>query len=133
MDPIKNTMPSNTDNNGKYFVGSMSSSMKKDGWFFGHFADSPLLKSPLVEVAWQEISNKKAEPKDKHVHKEAVEINIIISGSMNLLINDQPVSVKAGEFYVVWPGAIVDKVEAGDNTVDLVIKAPSVAGDKYYL
>lgn len=126
-------MQNNTDNSGKYFVGKIASSLKKDGWFFGHFTDNPLLRSSLVEVAWQEISNKKAEPKDKHVHKEAVEINIIISGSMNLLINNEPVSVKAGEFYVVWPGAVVDKVEAADNTVDLVIKAPSVPGDKYYL
>lgn len=122
-----------TDNNGKYYVGTMQENLKKDGWFFGHFMDNPLLRSDDVEVAWQDISGKKAEAKDKHTHKKAVEINIVISGEMRLTINGEPITVKAGEFYVVYPDAIVDTVEADENTVDLCIKTPSVPGDKYYL
>ena len=122
-----------TDNNGKYFVGKIQDNLKENGWFFGHFAENPLLRSNDVEVAWQDISNKKAETKDKHTHKIAVELNIVLSGRMRLTIDGNPVTVTAGEFYVVYPGVVVDKVEADENTIDLCIKAPSVPNDKYYV
>lgn len=122
-----------TDNNGKYFVGKIKDNLKENGWFFGHFMDNPLLKSNDVEVAWQDISNKKAEPSDKHTHKIAVEINVILSGAIHLTMDGKECIVKAGEFYVVYPHVVVDKVWAEENTVDLCIKAPSVSGDKYYL
>jgi quercetin dioxygenase-like cupin family protein len=122
-----------TDNNGKYYVGKIQDNVKENGWFFGHFMDNPLLKSNDVEVAWQDISGKKTEPADKHTHKVAVEINIIISGVIHLTMDGKEFTVKAGEFYVVHPGVVVDKVWAEENTVDMCIKAPSVAGDKYYV
>lgn len=122
-----------TDNKGKFFVGNIKDNSKENGWFYGHFADNLLLQSSLVEVAWQDISEKKAEPSDKHIHKKAVEINIVISGEMRLTINDQPITVSAGNFYIVYPGAVVNQVEADKGTVNICIKAPSVKGDKYYL
>lgn len=122
-----------TDSNDKYYVGKIQDNLKENGWFFGHFMDNPLLKSNDVEIAWQDISGKKAEPADKHTHKVAVEINLIVSGAIHLTMNGKPYTVRAGEFYVVYPGVVVDKVEADENTVDICIKAPSVSGDKYYL
>ncbi len=132
---MKNTIKSNMNkgNNGKYFFGNIKDNLKENGWFFGHFMDNPLLNSKDVEVAWQDISNKQIEVKDKHTHKVAVEINIILSGAIHLTMDGKEFTVKGGEFYVVYPNVVVDKVWAEDNTVDLCIKAPSIPGDKYYL
>ena len=66
---------------------SFQTGSKKSGWFFGHFTDKDLLKSDLVEVSWQKISNKKAVPEDKQLHTSSVEINIVISGEVSLTIN----------------------------------------------
>lgn len=135
MDHTKHTTESNMkkDNNGKYFIGKIKDNLKRDGWFFGHFMENPLLKSADVEVAWQDISNKQTEAKDKHTHKIAVEINIILSGKIHLTMDGKEFSVGAGEFYVVYPDVVIDKVWAEEDTVDLCIKAPSVPDDKYYL
>ena len=57
---------------------------KTKGWFFGHFADDPLLQSDDVEVAWQDTANKKISPQDKHLHTKSVEINIVVSGKIDL-------------------------------------------------
>jgi quercetin dioxygenase-like cupin family protein len=119
------------DNQGKYFVGRVGDFTKKKGWFLGHFADEALLKTGLVEVAWQDVSNTRSDVGDKHYHKEAVEVNIVLSGEAKLKINDEEVVARAGEFWVIWPGAVVSEFEAGEDTQLILIKAPSVAGDKY--
>ena len=56
------------DNKGKFITGKVKDFAKRKGWFFGNFADNELLKSDMVEVAWQKISNKKSSPEDKHFH-----------------------------------------------------------------
>ncbi len=114
------------DNKGKYKVGKVSDYSKSKGWFFGHFADEELLKSDLVEVAWQDISNKSAAPEDKHLHKASVEINIILSGEVRVTINEEKFILHKGEFYVVWPETVVKDVEASENTELIVLRAPSL-------
>ena len=123
-----------SDNNGKYFFGNVKDNLVENGWFFGHFMKNPLLHSSDVEVAWQDISNKNAEKSDLHTHKVAVEINILISGLVKLKINGENISAnQPGDCWVVWPDAVVEKVEAGEHTTIICIKAPSISGDKYYL
>lgn len=117
----------------KYFVGKVSDKAQKKGWFFGHFMNEKLLNSDLVEVAWQDISGKKPDPQDKHYHKKSVEINIILSGWMKLNINGQRVRAGKGEFYVIYPESMVEEVEAGENTELMVVRAPSIARDKFQL
>lgn len=120
------------ENKTQYFVGKVSDFEKRKGWFFGHFAEEPLLNSGLVEIAFQNISNKQASPADKHLHQKSVEINIIISGNVSLEINGKSFSVGSGEFYVVWPEAVVSNVSADQNTRLVVIRAPSI-NDKVQL
>jgi len=51
-------------NDGKFIIGKIKDFSKLKGWFFGQFTNNDLLKSNLVEVAWQNISNKKASSDD---------------------------------------------------------------------
>lgn len=114
------------DNKGKYKVGKISDYDKSKGWFFGHFADDKLLKSDLVEVAWQTISNKIASPEDKHIHNSSVEINIVLSGEVRVIINGERVTLHKGEFYIIWPETMVEDVEASEATELIVVRAPSI-------
>lgn len=116
----------------KYKVGKVSDFAKSKGWFFGHFADDPLLQSDAVEVAWQNISNKQTSPKDKHLHTKSVEINIVLAGEINLVINGEKFSLHKGEFYIVWPETIVEEIETIAETEILVVRSPSV-NDKVIL
>lgn len=120
-------------NKGKYLVGKVSDSAKTKGWFFGQFADNGLLKSDLVEVAWQDISDKSASPTDKHLHKQTVEINIIISGNVKFTVNGRQVKAGKGDFYVIWPETVVENFSAGPNTNIIVTRAPSLPADKFVL
>ncbi len=119
-------MASREDNKGRYVVGKVADFAKRKGWFFGHFADDDLLRSDLVEVAWQDISGKEASADDRHYHTDSVEINIVLSGKMRFTLNNEFVEVSAGGFYVVWPETVIANLEADDNTELIVISAPSV-------
>lgn len=118
-------------NQGKFFLGKVSDFTKKKGWFFGHFAQEESLKSDLVEVAWQDISLKKPDPTDRHCHKKSVEIDIVLSGWIKITLNNQRVKVSRGEFYIVWPETKIADIEAGAKTELIVIRAPSLKGDKF--
>lgn len=119
-------------NNGIYKVGKVTDFVKKKGWFFGHFATDPLLQSNLVEVGWQNISNKKAVVEDKHLHTSSVEINIIISGEVRVSIDGNKHDLKKGDFYIIWPESIIEKLEESNDTEVIVVRAPSV-NDKVIL
>lgn len=119
------------NNRNKYFIGKVKDYAKRKGWFFGHFMDEKLLKSEKVEVAWQDISNKKPEKNDKHYHKSSVEINIVISGWVKAGINGTTSMINPDEFYIVYPYATVDSIEAGENTQLICIRAPSLPDDKF--
>ncbi|OGN15153.1 MAG: hypothetical protein A3B99_04815 [Candidatus Yanofskybacteria bacterium RIFCSPHIGHO2_02_FULL_44_12b] len=113
-------------NKGKFIVGEIADFKKRKGWFFGQFAENALLKSDLVEVAFQDISNKQASLQDKHFHTSSVEINIVISGRVSLTINNEKFDVGANEFYIVWPETSIENLSAIDNTKLIVVRAPSV-------
>jgi mannose-6-phosphate isomerase-like protein (cupin superfamily) len=115
----------------KCFVGRVADYTKTKGWFFGHFMDEELLRSGLVEVAWQDISNKTPDARDRHWHQESVEINIVIAGRVAVTIDGEQHEVGKGEFYVVYPLAIVEAVAADADTELIVVRAPSRAGDKF--
>jgi mannose-6-phosphate isomerase-like protein (cupin superfamily) len=118
-------------NDKKYFIGKISNYTHKKGWFFGHFMEEPLLQSDLVEVAYQDVSNKKADPKDWHYHKKSLEINIVISGEAKFKINGESVTVGEGEFYVVYPYTSIEDFSTSNNTKIIVVRAPSIVGDKF--
>lgn len=115
----------------RYFVGKVQEFSKQRGWFFGAFADEPLLQSNFVEVGWQHISNVAPSPSQKHFHKHSVEINILLSGWMDITINGTQHQLGPGDFYIVWPYTVVEELTTGENTELIVIRAPSLPDDKF--
>jgi len=93
------------------------------GWFVGDF--SPVaFRTPGVEVAVKSYAA--GDREDKHHHKIATELTLIVSGVVRML--DQIWS--AGDIVTIEPGEAT-VFEALTDTVTVVVKLPSVAGDKY--
>jgi hypothetical protein len=111
-------------------VGRVEDAASVRGWFFGHFAEEPLLRSDLVEVAWQTERNKPRAPEDAHFHRFSVEINLVVQGSLRLTIDGERHSLCRGDFFVVWPETIVADVDVDPDAEIVVVRAPSVRGDK---
>jgi Cupin domain len=114
-------------------VGSIERHETERGWFFGHFMDEPLLRSDLVEVAWQRVPNRAPSSDQRHLHEQSVEINVVLNGTVELKINDIDHICHRGDFYVVWPGTVVSDIRTDADAEVLVIRAPSIPNDKIQL
>ena len=95
----------------------------KGGWFIGNFQPSAH-RTKNFEVAY--VRHKKDQPWDKHFHKVATEITLIISGKVK--INDKIYS--SGDIVVIEPNEIADPYFL-ENTELVVVKTPSDVNDKY--
>lgn len=93
------------------------------GWFIGDFEPS-VLRTKDFEVGY--LTHKAGEFWAPHVHKEAVEINYLISGKMTL--ND--VMILPGMIFMIERGEVAKPVFLEDCSL-IVVKSPSVIGDKY--
>lgn len=95
----------------------------KGGWFIGDFEPS-LLSTKDFEVAVKRYHA--GDVDKKHYHKVATEITVVVSGTvrMNGKIYDE------GTVIVMEPGEATD-FEALTDVRNVVIKVPSVKGDKY--
>jgi len=93
------------------------------GWFIGNFEPS-LLKTKDFEVGI--LTHKKGEEWPKHYHKIATEYTVLISGSMTICGE----LIETGTIFILEPNEIADPVFHEDCTV-VVVKTPSVVGDKY--
>lgn len=93
------------------------------GWFVGDF-EPTLLKTKQFEVAVKRYSSGDLET--KHTHKVATEITVITSGRVRMN-NTEYVS---GNIIVVEPGETTDFM-ALEDSVTVVVKIPSIPGDKY--
>ena len=95
------------------------------GWFVGDFEPS-VIRTKDFEVA---VKKYKAGDKEaRHMHKIATELTVIISGKV--LMNSQ--EYNEGSIIEIHPNTSSD-FEAIEDTVTVVVKTPSVAGDKYVL
>jgi mannose-6-phosphate isomerase-like protein (cupin superfamily) len=96
----------------------------KGGWVAGNF-EPTIFKTNKFEVSVK--SYKKGEYQDRHIHKEAEEVSIIIQGSakMNGKI------YKKNDIILIEKNEATDFMPLEDNTTTCVIKTPSVIGDKY--
>lgn len=93
------------------------------GWLVGDF-EPALFNSKDIEVS---IKYYKAGDKESsHVHKIATEYTIVVSGKVAM--NDKVYNSK--DIIKVKPGEYTD-FESLENSITLVIKTPSVLGDKY--
>jgi len=93
------------------------------GWFCGGFEPSAY-KTDDFEVCYKKHS--KGEFWDKHYHAIATEINYLIRGKMTI----QGKLLESGDCFVIHPKEIADPVFLDDCEL-IVIKTPSIIGDKY--
>lgn len=93
------------------------------GWFIGNF-DPSALKTDQFEVGYK--LHTAGERWDAHYHKEADEITFLLRGRM--IIQGQ--ELKSGDVFVINKYEVADPVFLEDCEV-IVIKTPSVIGDKY--
>ena len=95
------------------------------GWFIGDF-EPTCFQTSEFEVAAK--SYRKADIDARHVHRVATEITLIVSGRAR--IND--VELAAGTIAVLEPGEAAS-FEALEDTITMVVKIPSIRGDKYLI
>lgn len=93
------------------------------GWFVGSF-DPTLIKTNDVEVAVKEY--KKGDYEEKHYHKIATEITVIVSGRVRM----NGAEYSKGDIIVIEPNEVTD-FEALEDTVNTVVKFPGTNNDKY--
>lgn len=121
------------ENREKYVKGNVSEFSQTKGYFVGRFlgeAGHPELETEKVEIAWKELPTTFDE-ETPHFHKGGVEVNIVISGSYTVQIEDETVTLIEGDFLVVYPEKKLKNISAEENTELIVVKAPSLPDDKF--
>lgn len=93
------------------------------GWFVGNFEPS-VFKTDAFEVAVKTYSA--GDKEESHHHKIAFEITVIVSGLVQM--NER--IWKTGDIITISPGESTDFFAIEDTTT-VVVKSPSVMGDKY--
>lgn len=96
------------------------------GWFIGDFTPS-LYQTKDFEVAIKHYSEGDCE--GRHVHKIATEYTAVVSGRIRMNGKEY----ESGDIVVIHPGESTDFHSLEDDTVNVVVKVPSVNGDKYLL
>lgn len=118
---ILHDLPSSTIDTATMKTARLEEMIK--GWFVGNF-EPTLLKTNDVEVAVKEY--KKGDAEERHYHKIATEITVIVSGRVKM--NGKIYS--KGEIIVIEPGESTD-FEALEDTINTVVKFPGASNDKY--
>lgn len=93
------------------------------GWFIGDF-EPTLLRTPEFEVGYHEYQ--KDQYWAPHVHKIADEYNLLIEGEMEVCGQ----RVSKGQLFVIEKNEVAAPKFLQDCKV-LIIKSPSIPGDKY--
>jgi len=93
------------------------------GWFVGAF-EPVVLHSEAAEVAVKSYPAGTVEA--RHMHRVASEVTVIVSGRARM--NDAVLG--PGDIVLIEPGEATD-FEALTDVTTVVVKTPSVAGDKY--
>jgi quercetin dioxygenase-like cupin family protein len=95
------------------------------GWFVGDFKPTAY-STKEFEVSYK--FHPKGEIWDTHYHEIATEINYIIRGKMKL----NGINLKKGHIFILHPGEIAIP-EFLTNCELIVVKTPSIKGDKYII
>lgn len=93
------------------------------GWIVGNF-EPTCLKTTACEVACKHYEAGASEA--AHVHRIATELTLIATG--RVAMNGR--TYGAGDIIVLEPGEATD-FQALEKTTTVVVKMPSVMGDKY--
>jgi hypothetical protein len=95
------------------------------GWIIGDFSPA-LFKTPNFEVGIHYHS--KGTFGDKHIHKIATEFNIVVTGDVML---DNSIRIMNSSYWITEPNQQIDVCFLADTCL-VVIKIPSIPGDKHY-
>jgi len=95
------------------------------GWFVGNF-EPTAYKTSEFEVCFKEHTA--GETWDKHYHKLGTEINYLVEGKMII----QNKELNTGDIFIIYPNEIADPIFL-ENCKVLILKTPSVPGDKYVI
>lgn len=93
------------------------------GWFVGDFEPS-VLRTNAAEVGVK--CYKAGDKEGSHHHKSATEVTLIISGHARM----NGVDLVEGDIVRLEPGEVAD-FQAMSDVTTVVVKVPSVKGDKY--
>ena len=93
------------------------------GWFVGDF-EPTAYKTCGFELAYK--THAKGEKLDSHYHKIATEINYMVKGEMIL----SGTLLKEGDIFIIHPNEVATPEFLTDCEM-VVVKVPSVKGDKY--
>jgi mannose-6-phosphate isomerase-like protein (cupin superfamily) len=94
------------------------------GWFVGAF-NPTTHATEACEVAVKKYSA--GEKEIEHHHKVATEVTLILSGEVRMMGR----TWRDGDILTLSPGEITD-FEAITDAVTVVVKTPSISGDKYF-
>ncbi len=97
----------------------------KEGWFIGDFEPSAL-RTKEFEVCYKK--HKKNDIWDKHYHKLAREVTLVIRGKVKI---DEHI-FSEGDIFLIEPNEIVDP-EFLEDVEFMIIKTPSDVNDKYII
>lgn len=95
------------------------------GWFIGNF-EPTAFKTELFEASYK--FHPSGEKWDKHFHKVATEINLLVSGHMKICDKE----INTGDIFIIEPNEIADPIFYEDCYI-VCIKTPSVIGDKFII
>lgn len=93
------------------------------GWFIGNF-EPTLLRTNDVEVAVK--SYNKGDYEEKHYHKIATEITVIVSGKVKM----NGIEYSKGDIVVMEPNEATDFECLENGTQNVVVKLPGANDDK---
>ena len=93
------------------------------GWLMGDFEPS-LIRTKDFEVGI--LTKTKGEVWPKHYHKLADEYNVLVKGKMTV----NGVELNTGDVFIIEKNEVSEPKFLEDCTI-LVIKIPSIIGDKY--
>ena len=94
------------------------------GWFVGNF-EPTLFRTNDVEVAVK--SYNKGDYEERHYHKIATELTVIIKGRVKM----NGVEYNEGDIIVMEPNEATDFECLEDGTQNVVVKIPGANNDKY--
>ncbi len=93
------------------------------GWFIGNF-EPTIFPTKDFEVAVKEY--KKGDYEDKHFHKLATEVTVIVTGKVRM----NQIEYSKGDIIVIRPLISTDFLVLEDS-ITTVVKFPSVKNDKF--
>ena len=103
----------------------------KDGWICGDFFPSAF-RTSACEVAYRR--HPKGQEWPKHMQKQATEINLLVSGLMQVEVSTEfgdtvAKTIQPGDIFVIDPNEMA-KPTFYEDCILVVVKTPSIPGDK---